>query len=59
MSPRDVGAYAERIATYAADPALRRAHGAAGASRAQAFEWDAINRAVADTYLRVLAARGR
>ncbi|MGN3973821.1 glycosyltransferase family 4 protein [Tsuneonella sp. SYSU-LHT278] len=57
VAPRDIGAYADRIAAYAADPALRAAHGQAGATRAQAFEWDAINSAVADTYLRVLAAR--
>jgi glycosyltransferase involved in cell wall biosynthesis len=59
VPPRDIGAYADRIAAYVTDPDLRRAHGNAGADRARAFEWDAINRAVADTYLRVLAARGR
>ena len=59
VAPRDIAAYADRIAGYAADPALRRTHGAAGEARAQAFEWDTINRAVADTYLRVLASRGR
>jgi glycosyltransferase involved in cell wall biosynthesis len=59
VGPRDIAAYADRISGYADDPALRRAHGAAGESRAQAFEWDTINRAVADTYLRVLSARRR
>lgn len=59
VPPRDISAYADRIAGYVADPALRAAHGQAGADRAQAFEWDSINRAVADTYLRVLAARKR
>ena len=59
VPPRDIGAYADRIAAYAADPALRRTHGDAGEARAQAFEWDAINSAVAETYLRVLAAKGR
>ncbi|ANY20053.1 GDP-mannose-dependent alpha-mannosyltransferase [Tsuneonella dongtanensis] len=57
VPPRDAGAYADRIAGYVADPALRIAHGQAGADRAKAFEWDAINKAVADTYLRVLAVR--
>ncbi|MFA9199761.1 MAG: glycosyltransferase family 4 protein [Cypionkella sp.] len=59
VQPGDVAGYADRLARYIADPALRRAHGEAGHARAQAFEWDAINCAVADTYLRVLAARGR
>lgn len=57
--PRDIAAYADRIESYVLDPALRRAHGTAGAEKAQAFEWDAINKAVVDTYLRVLAAKGR
>lgn len=59
VPPGDVAAYADRLQRYITDPALRRAHGDEGHTRAQAFEWDAINRAVADTYLRVLAARGR
>jgi len=57
VPPRDVVAYADKLQGYAQDPALRRAHGAAGAKKAEAFEWDAINQAVADTYLRVLAAK--
>lgn len=57
VSPRDVAAYADRLQGYAMDDALRRGHGAAGAKKAEAFEWDAINKAVADTYLRVLAAK--
>lgn len=59
VPPGDAAGYADRLARYAADPALRRAHGGAGHARAQAFEWDAINRAVADTYLRVLRAKKR
>jgi glycosyltransferase involved in cell wall biosynthesis len=57
VPPRDIAAYADRLATYAADPALRRAHGEAGARRADAFDWDTINGAVADTYLRLIEAR--
>ena len=59
VQPGDIAAYADRLAHYVDDPALRRAHGSAGYERARAFEWDAINRAVADTYLRVLAAKRR
>lgn len=57
VTPGDEAAYADRLARYIGDPALRRAHGEAGHARAQAFEWDAINRAVAETYLRVLERR--
>jgi phosphatidylinositol alpha 1,6-mannosyltransferase len=51
--------YADRLEQYIASAELRRAHGNEAARRAQAFEWDAINQAVADTYLRVLARRKR
>ncbi|GAA5060957.1 hypothetical protein GCM10023208_29910 [Erythrobacter westpacificensis] len=57
VPPRDVSAYADALTAYAADPDLRRAHGEAGARRADAFDWDTINGAVADTYLRLIAAR--
>lgn len=57
VPPRDIGAYADALAAYAAQPDLRRAHGAAGARRADAYDWDTINGAVADTYLRLIAAR--
>lgn len=59
VPPRDVAAYADRLAAYAADPVLRRAHGEAGAKRADAFDWDTINGAVAATYLRLIEARRR
>ena len=57
VAPRDVGAYADALAAYAAHPDLRRAHGEAGARRADAYDWDTINGAVADTYLRLIEAR--
>ncbi len=57
VPPRDIAAYSDRLAAYAADPALRQAHGEAGARRADLFDWDTINGAVADTYLRIIEAR--
>lgn len=51
------GAYAEAIARYIADPALRAQHGAAGERRSRDFTWDAINQAVADVYLRLVESR--
>ncbi len=59
VGPDDIAGYAERLTRYTGDPALRRAHGAAGHARAQAFEWDTINQAVADVYLRLVEARCR
>ncbi len=53
----DVAACAEALAAYCRDPALRAAHGATGAARAQGYSWDAINRAVADYYLALIEER--
>lgn len=50
-------AYADAIARYVADPALRAAHGAAGEKRSRDFSWDAINQAVADVYLRLVNSK--
>lgn len=55
--PGDIGAFADALERYVADPALRAAHGAAGEERSRRYTWDAINQAVADTYLRLIAAR--
>ncbi len=50
-------AFAEAIAPYCTDPALRAAHGGAGEERSKAFDWDTINRTVLETYLRLIAER--
>ena len=49
--------FAEAIAPYLSDHDLRIAHGKAGESRSLDFSWDAINQAVADTYIRLIEAR--
>lgn len=59
VPPRDIAAYTDCLAAYVADPDLRRAHGEAGARRADAFDWDTINGAVAETYLRLIEARSK
>jgi glycosyltransferase involved in cell wall biosynthesis len=59
VAPGDIGGFADALAAYIADPGLRAAHGAAGEVRSRAYAWDAINQTVADTYLRLIAARER
>lgn len=54
VEPGNIAAFADAIQRYVEDPALRRAHGAAGEARSKTFDWDAINRSVADTYLRLI-----
>jgi glycosyltransferase involved in cell wall biosynthesis len=49
--------FAEAIAPYCTDAALRAAHGAAGEARSRTYDWEAINQVVADTYLRLIADR--
>jgi glycosyltransferase involved in cell wall biosynthesis len=59
VDPGDIAGFADAIAGYVADPAMRRTHGAAGEARSRAYSWDAINRVVADTYVRLVEARRR
>lgn len=53
----DAVAFAEALAPYCTDPALRAAHGAAGETRACEFSWEAINAVVADTYVQLVEER--
>lgn len=55
--PTDAAAYAEAIAQYCADPALRASHGAAGETRACDYGWEAINAVVADIYVQLVEER--
>lgn len=57
VEPGNNAAFADALQRYVEDPALRRAHGAAGEARSKLFDWDTINRGMADTYLRLVAAR--
>lgn len=53
----DANAFAEALAPYCTDPALRAAHGAAGEARACEYSWEAINAVVADIYVRLVEER--
>jgi glycosyltransferase involved in cell wall biosynthesis len=57
VPPGDIAGFADALARYVASPELRAAHGAVGEERSRAYSWDAINQAVADTYLRLIEAR--
>lgn len=57
VEPGKVSAFADALQRYIEEPALRRAHGDAGETRSNLFDWDAINRGMADTYLRLVQAR--
>jgi phosphatidylinositol alpha 1,6-mannosyltransferase len=58
IRPGAVHAFAEALRSYIDQPELRVAHGAAGEARSLEFSWDRINQTVADTYLRLIRARG-
>jgi phosphatidylinositol alpha 1,6-mannosyltransferase len=59
VEPGNIEAFANAVTAYIADPALRAAHGAAGEARSRDYSWDAINRTVADVYLRLIEAHRR
>jgi len=55
--PGECSDFAETIAPYCTDHALRAEHGSAGARRAREYSWEAINQVVADTYVRLVEDR--
>lgn len=59
VPPKDVAAYADALEAYARDPGLRARHGAAGLDYARTMDWDRINDAVLQVYLRVVGKRKR
>ncbi len=57
VEPGDIAAFADAIQRYVEDASLRARHGGAGEARSKLFDWDAINRQMADTYVRLVEAR--
>ena len=57
--PGDIDAFADSLAEYQRDPALRARHGAAGLEFAKSMDWDQINSAVMHVYDRVIERRLR
>ena len=59
VDPDEIEEFGAAIARYAADPAIRARHAAAGVASAATRDWDEINAAVVKTYRRVIARRER
>lgn len=55
----DIAGFADAIAAYADNKALRDAHGEAGLAYARTQDWDVINAAVISAYLRAIERRAR
>lgn len=49
--------FADAIAPYCTDAAVRADHGAAGEARSLEYSWDAINQVVAEMYVRLIKER--
>ena len=58
VRPGAIHHFAEALRCYVQEPATRAKHGLAGEVRSREFSWDAINQAVADTYLRLIRQKG-
>lgn len=57
ITPGAIAQFAEALRSYCENPALRAEHGKAGEQRSLDYSWDAINQAVADTYIRLIRQR--
>lgn len=58
-APGSVTEFANCLQSYIRDPELRAAHAAAAEREAGRYEWDPINQAVVDAYLRLIASKRR
>lgn len=52
--PGDIAGYARALIAYGESAALRALHGDAGARAARSYDWDLVNEAMIDTYLRAI-----
>ena len=57
--PGDIDCFADSLAEYQREPALRAKHGAAGLEFAKTMDWDEINAVVMHVYERVIERRRR
>lgn len=59
VAPGAIGLFADDLELYCRDPELRAKHGASARAETGAYQWDAINQSVADTYLRLIRQKQR
>lgn len=57
IRPGAIGQFADALAAYCQDEALRAEHGSAGLNLSGRYRWDTINQSMLDTYRRVSAQR--
>jgi phosphatidylinositol alpha 1,6-mannosyltransferase len=53
VRPAVIDDYTQALAEYCTDPELRKTHGAAGLAASSSYDWDRVNQAVLDAYLRL------
>lgn len=54
VKPGSVDAFAAALQGYVENAALRQAHGQAALAASRAFDWDSVNEAMVQTYLRLI-----
>lgn len=59
VEPGAVSLFADDLERYCSDGDLRAQHGAAALEESKSYQWDAINQAVADTYIRLIRQKSR
>ena len=57
IEPHSIPGFADALECYISDEGRRKCAGAAGTQAAQSYSWDAVNRALADNYRRVIEQR--
>lgn len=59
VAPGSISSFADHLQRYCNDAAHRAEHGAAAVLESGSYQWDAINQAVADTYVRLIRQKQR
>jgi phosphatidylinositol alpha 1,6-mannosyltransferase len=57
IQPGAIQQFADALQLYCEDADLRITHGTIGEQRSRNFDWDAINKVLADTYIRLIRQR--